>query len=247
MSIKPVPFSDASPSVWFTILEAQFTVAGVTVDSTKFFHALAHLPVCVVSRISNDILQGNSYDELKDAVVSHFEASKPELFDQLLKEKALVGRPSDFLADIHKIAQKVGVTDDLIRHRFQQAMPSQLRPVLATQQALTLDQLGKLADEILPLCKPSNTVFEVNAVSTPAHGNNAPDTCPPRRPTASTSSNQHRGLMPFRSGQRQRVCRAHIFYGADARSCRPWCAWPDKSGAKVSATSSRSSSPAPLN
>ena len=46
--------------------------------------------------------------------------------------------------------QKVGVGDELVRHKFIQALPSSVAPVVAAQKDLSLDQLSRLADELLP-------------------------------------------------------------------------------------------------
>lgn len=48
---------------------------------------------------------------------------------------------------------KVGVGEDLIRHRFRQALPSTIIPVIAVARNLTLNELGTLASEHLPFIK----------------------------------------------------------------------------------------------
>lgn len=243
VSIKIPPFSESSPSTWFIILEAQFHISSISVSQTKFFHALSGLPILVVSRLSPEILRNQNYEELKSAVEKYYDATKPELFDSLLKETELVGRPSNFLAEIRKIGQKVGVGDDLIRHKFQSALPPLMRPIIATQSSIGLDDLGSLADELLPLCSTCPTVNAVghsrNDITKTSHHQNH-----------SNNYRQHMGLKPFGSSQRQKVCRAHIFYGPKANSCRPWCLWPDKTGVTIKPVSnqaSRESSPNPLN
>ena len=150
VSIKPSIFCDSNPTAWFHILEAQFHLAGVTNPTTKYYHALSHIPASTVGRLSATILSGTNYDDLKTAVVTFYESSKPELFNSLMSSKTLVGWPSDFLCDIRQVAAKVGVNDDLTRHRFIQALPDSIGPIIAAQQGLTLDQLGRLADELVP-------------------------------------------------------------------------------------------------
>jgi hypothetical protein len=60
------------------------------------------------------------------------------------------GRPSYYLQELNSIAARVGVSEDLVRHQFEQALPPAISPVLAAQRELTLQQLGTLADELSP-------------------------------------------------------------------------------------------------
>lgn len=241
VTVKPPVFAENAPATWFIILEAQFNNLGITVSKTKFYHALSSLPVSTVQRISENVITSEDYDQLKKSVVENYEATKPELFENLLSKAVYTGRPSVYLSEIRQLASKVGVSDDLIRHKFVQSMPQSIRAVLASQQALGLDALGKLADELVPLCS-STGVFA--AETTPKVFN--------RRDSKSDTQNsqpkqrQNMGLVPFHPSQKQKICRAHIFYGNKARSCRNWCVWPDKRGAQVYPTSqftSRDNSP----
>ena len=49
------------------------------------------------------------------------------------------------------MGDKVGVGDELIRHKFIQSLPSAIAAALASQRKLGLSALGKLADELVPL------------------------------------------------------------------------------------------------
>jgi len=140
------------------------------------------------------------------------------------------------------MAKQVGAQDELVRHRFQQALPANLAPIIASQTTLGLDELGRLADELVPLIKDQVTCDLRNINSFPKN-----------RPNYSNSQNltsKSLTLQPFSEGQRSRVCRSHIFFGKNARNCRSWCQWPNKAGCKVVASQnntpnvSRSNSPA---
>ena len=48
VTIKMPEFMESSVKGWFQILEAQFTLKGVTVSATKFLHVLATLPANIV-------------------------------------------------------------------------------------------------------------------------------------------------------------------------------------------------------
>ena len=142
------------------------------------------------------------------------------------------------------MAKKVGVNDDMVRHRFQQALPPTLAPVIATQKTLPLDDLGRLADELVPLlqqqvsCELRSSLDDsVKHVSSYKRSDKPVNFV--RNSTSSSSSSLN--LVPFSAGQRSKICRSHIFFGNKARTCRSWCHWPDKS--KCSVVQSRSATP----
>ena len=240
VSVKPAKFDATSPAAWFAILEAQFVLNGIRNQVTKFYTALSQLPTQTVSSVSELIITSADYEQLKIAVIGHHESTKPELFDQFLRKTTLTGRPSHHLNEMRRIASKVGVTDDFLRHRFQQALPSNVAPIIASQTSLDLDAIGKLADELVTLFPRD----EVCAINTHAHSHNKPTHFSQPQQT-SRCNTPDLTLTPFSSGQRSKICRSHIFFGEKARNCRSWCRWPDKRNCKVmqSRNNSRSASP----
>ena len=148
----------------------------------------------------------------------------------------MTGKPSIYLQELMSIARKVGVGDDLVRHRFVQSLPQSISPVIASQQDLDLSRIGKMADELLPLLNHS----EVHHVRS-----NFNSRGPTTRTTDHSSDQPSRipiGLRPFRDGQRPNVCRGHIYYADRSRTCKPWCRWDNKAQCKV-LPNSRAASP----
>ena len=96
----------------------------------------------MVQRLSATVLDSRDYDTLKASVLAFVEKSRPELFESILNGEILTGRPSTCLATLRRTAQKVGVGDDFVRHRFLQSLPSTIAPVLASQPTLTLDPVS---------------------------------------------------------------------------------------------------------
>lgn len=237
VSIKPPPFMESSVEGWFTIMEAQFHLQRITSESTKFFHVLSALPPNVVGQLSSDTLNSKSFKTLMPEVIQLFERTKPELFEQLISTAAMTGRPSTYLNELLNIASKVGVSDDLVRHKFTQAFPATIGTVLAAQKELPLIQLGKLGDELLPLVKSQCLAVNAPQPSTPATSSKYP------RQECHQSSRQNYGVKPFHDGQRPVVCRAHIYFGSKARTCKPWCRWPQKATTLRIQPSSRPTSP----
>ena len=220
VSVKVPAFMETAVSGWFAICEAQFILRNINTSPTKFYHILSHLPPEVISKLSPTVIESKDYDILKTTITNSYEKTKPELFAKLMNETIVTGRPSMFLQEIMALANKVGVGEDLVRHRFIQALPSTIAPAVAAQSSVPLAQLGKLADELMPLAKQAvNQVSEESEVGVNAVGGNKIQTTLPQ------------GLKPFTAGQRPLICRAHLYYASEATSCRPWCKWPNKNPA----------------
>ena len=239
VKIKPPTFSETSVPTWFRVLEAQFHLARISTTKTKYYHAVSQLPAEVLDRISQTELEAEDYDRLKKAVTTTFEKSKLELFNDLMSKQTYSGKPSIYLQDMLRQSGKLNIGEDIVRMQFLKTLPGHVRTVLASHTTLTLQQLGELANDLL-ITYHSATVM---AVSPPSSAVASPSTTSPR-PTTNTSV----GLKPFHQNQRPKICRGHIFYGPDSKSCKKWCKWPNKTGLNILPNSrppSRSSSPAP--
>ena len=240
------PISIATPSFqqhhsagYFAVLEAQFDVKGVERNDARYAHALSGLPVDIVTKLPPSVLTAKDYPGLRSAVLELFEKSKTEIFRELTASTEITGRPSLFLMELNAQARKVGVGEDLVRHRFLQALQPQAAAILAAQPDLALENLGKLADTLMqhlpqPIAYVNSRDREPRSVA--------------RQPEERVSRRDRRdaapsGLQPFFANQRPQVCRAHLYWGAGARSCRAWCQFPRGPNCRV--VDSRTSSPAP--
>ena len=123
VSIKPPPFMETAVAGWFAVMDAQFHIANVKTESTKFYHVLSALPPDTIAHLPKSVLTSASFTELQEAVTDMYEKTKPELFERLIRKTKLTGRPSLFLAELREMGDKVGVGDELIRHKFIQSLP----------------------------------------------------------------------------------------------------------------------------
>ena len=114
VSIKPPNFSEANPARFFTVLEAQFHLKAITQSKTKFFHALTALPEETLNAVSDTTVTGENYEDLKNFVITYYEKSRPELFEKLISNTPLTGKPSHNLRQLENIANKVGVIGDIL-------------------------------------------------------------------------------------------------------------------------------------
>ena len=63
--MKAPAFMETAVSGWFSIMEAQFYLAGIHTSETKFYHVLSALPASTVVRIPADTLDKKFYQDLK--------------------------------------------------------------------------------------------------------------------------------------------------------------------------------------
>lgn len=107
----------------------------------------------------------------------------------------------------------------------------------SVKQKLPLDNFCTIADNIFDLLERHGTSTINHLSRNQQHVENH------KRPQSPSSSHSrdHKGYMPYSEGQRPKICRAHIYFAAQARSCTSWCQWP---GDKPKRIFSRNSSPA---
>ena len=262
VTIKAPAFIDTNPSAYFSIIEAQFHLKNITMSSTKFYNVISSMPPDVVGRLSPTILAAADYDSLKDAVKSIYEKTKPEILNKLMKDHSISGRPSLYLNEMVTLAGKIELGDDIVRHKFIRALPPSISAIIASQKALNLTQLGELADELMPHFnqQTANAVQSdqflppptTNAVQNNSHFQSysykGPSTnsgrqyyshCNNKRRDTYSNNNSDQmsslppGMRPYSANQRPVVCRAHLYYGPKARTCKPWCRWPSKDGCNI--------------
>ena len=242
ISVKAPQFSDSSAVGWFAVLEAQFILRNITQTATKFYNALAALPPHLVTNMPPEVIESANYDILKKTVIESYEQTKPELFERLSQKTTMTGRPSQYLRELQILSTKAGIDqcEDLIRHKFLDALPRPDAPALATQETLPLFELGSLADELLPI--HSNICNLTPNIQTLSQKNK-----PHSQEKFNTYSENQKaslplGLQPFSANQRPKICRFHIYFADKATKCKPWCRYPNKRGCSVE-PSSRPSSP----
>ena len=217
VAIKIPPFDSANIKIWFRILESQFKLTKITSSATQFHHLLSNIPLSITTGISESALDAENYDQLKAQVLQSYEKSKHDLFDEFINKKVLDCKPSVFLNEILKAGQNVGVSEDIIRRKFEKVLPANIAPVVASQKTVALVDLGKLADDLMNLCCGSNSINSIDSNKTHENKNQK-----------STYE-----IRPFSPNQRPKVCRSHIYFGKSAKYCRSWCQWPEKKGCTI--------------
>ncbi|XP_064458440.1 uncharacterized protein LOC135368832 [Ornithodoros turicata] len=186
VAVKLPQYFDRNPGVWFIQAEAQFSLAGVTPQQTKFYHVISALTPTAADEVY-DVLANPSpttpYDQLKKALLQRTTASSRSRLQQLLSAEELGDRrPTQLLRRMRQLLgdNSVSMDDTLLRELFLQRLPQNVQMVLATASNMTLDQLATLADAVVEVASPSPAITAVSLLppAVPRHNNAASQSAP---------------------------------------------------------------------
>lgn len=170
LGLKFPPFWPDKPDLWFRQIEAQFKLAHITQEETKFNHVLAQLEWRFANEVDDIIANPpteNPYTQLKNELIRRLSASQAQRFRQLVGEEELNGRtPSQFLRHLRSLAGPTPVQDDILCTLWMQRLPAQVQAILQTQSTeQTLDKLAQTADRIIEVI-PTTPAPAVHATTT---------------------------------------------------------------------------------
>ncbi|CAN7980431.1 unnamed protein product, partial [Ixodes pacificus] len=242
VAVKLPPFWADSPEVWFAQVEAQFSLARITQDRTRYDYVVAHLDSRYANEI-RDILDNppaaNLYQHLKTELTRRLSLSEDQKVRQLIHSAELAERkPSQFLRHMRALAGNTQVHDFFIWTLWLQRLPPHVQAILQAQPTLPLDQLAEIADRVIEVSVPplSPTVHAVGApldTTELAHRidditrqlssiQRRLDQSPPTRPRYRSQS-RDRNTGPSQQPRDSSRCYYHRRFGDRARQCRPPC------------------------
>jgi hypothetical protein len=165
VAVKPPPFWQKDPELWFLQLESQFSLSNITADETKFFTTVAAIDSHVLQAVRDLVLKPpdkEKYEALKKRLISLFADSESARLQQLLQETQLGDmRPSQLLAKMQDLAAN-NFGDSVLKSLWLNRLPSQTQAILAVSSE-PLANLAQMADKIHELATPPT--FQVQAVS----------------------------------------------------------------------------------
>lgn len=169
VAVKPPPFWKANPTLWFIQLEAQFALANITVDATKFHHVISVVESDVLNTVSDLILrppENDKYIALKDRLINLHSESEESKYRRLLQGQELGDqRPSQLLSRMRALAGD-SVGDPLLKSLWLSRLPANTQGILTTVTG-DLANLASIADKISELTT-SPSINVVNSQNTSA-------------------------------------------------------------------------------
>lgn len=238
VAVKLPDFWRSDPTMWFAQAEAQFALAGVVRDHTKFYHIVAKVDQGIICHISDLVAnppEQDKYSAVKSRLISRFEVSPQGKLEQLLGSCDLGDmRPTHLLAKMQELSTGLNVNAELLKMLFLQRMPANVKAILTISDG-SLSKLAEMADKML------ESSLSVAAVGS---GSSSKLAVPATRDPEETSTNDLLEQVAYltaevrrlrtRSTSRSRsisrsghstdeVCWYHKKYGTRATRCREPC------------------------
>ncbi|XP_072948060.1 uncharacterized protein [Epargyreus clarus] len=168
VGVRMPPFYPDKPGLWFAQLESQFVLANITVDSTKYHHAMGQLDPIYASEVEDIITAPSApdkYERLKAELIKRLSASREKKVKQLLTDEELGDRkPSQFLRHLKHLAGP-GVPEEFLRTIWTSRLPSSTQSIIASQANTSLDEVAELADRIHDIVTPSPQVAAASTIA----------------------------------------------------------------------------------
>lgn len=250
VGVKPPPFWKTNPSLWFLRLEAQFALAKITCETTKFNYVVAAVDADILSSVSDIIVTpptDTPYDTLKKRLIeSHSESEDSKIRTLLQGVELGDSRPSHLLTRMRALAGNA-VGEPLLKSLWLARLPTTTRSIVgALSEGLT--QLATVADKIHDLAVPP----QINEASCShiAPPQNSPLEMQIAQLTQKVSElsaivhqrsrsrerlNNHNRWNRSRSNSRKRLkepennlCFYHTNFGARARKCNAPCSFQNQ-------------------
>lgn len=152
VGVRVPPFWIEKPGLWFAQLEAQFALANITADTTKYYTIIGQLEpryLTEVEDIINDPPADGKYLKLKAELIKRLSASSELKVKQLITEAELGDRkPSQFLRHLKSLAGP-DVPDQFIKTIWASRLPQNTQQIIASQTTvLASEKLAEMADKI---------------------------------------------------------------------------------------------------
>lgn len=164
VSIKPPPFWKADPKIWFIQLEAQFDIAHITSDTTKYNYVLSAIDTEVLTQVTeflNSPPATDKYEGLKAKLESIFSDSREKKLRRLLSDIDLGDRkPSQLLNEMSRLGGN-SVSQELLKTLWMARLPSQVQSILTTSSD-SLPKLAQMADKIMEIDQPRTYAVAAN-------------------------------------------------------------------------------------
>ena len=222
VAVKLPAFFKSNPKRWFTQAEAQFAIAGIKQEKTKYFHILKGLDEHITDEVSewtDELPDEDPYTNLKAALIKKYTPSETARARSFFDFQPLGdGQPSDVMTRLIRLGPNASESHEfLYKNAFLLQMPPQLRQAMASVEYDSPRQFGEAADALwqaasgtTPGLSASTTSSEVQAAQKIS------------KPPSATSASPHEP-----STSEDTLCWYHRKHGNKARKCADLqsCSW----------------------
>ncbi|XP_022835663.1 uncharacterized protein LOC111363100 [Spodoptera litura] len=238
VGVRIPPFYPEKPELWFNQMEAQFMLANIRTDETKFFYVTGNLDSQYASEVEDIIAYPpttGKYDKLKSELIKRLSASREKRVKQLLMHEELGDRkPSQFYRHLLNLAGP-GVPEEFLRTIWTSRLPSSTQAIVAASQSkMCLVELAELADAIHDVVGVQiASTAAVTATSSTSGGNTNMEIAALTKQMEKLADKVER-LSRSRGRSRSRIShRSKSKRSASNYQRSPFCWYHDKFGAKA--------------
>ncbi|GFQ95131.1 uncharacterized protein TNCT_41481 [Trichonephila clavata] len=165
ISIKVPPFWRANPEIWFSQMENQFVLAGITTEITKFHHVVSALQPEDLGTVGDIILNPpvvKPYTALRTRLCSQYAETEEQRLRGLISGMQLGDRkPSRLLLEMRSKAGS-RISEEMLKTLFIQRLPTHVQQILAISND-QLDKLAEMVDGVMTVAASTSSIHVIDA------------------------------------------------------------------------------------
>jgi hypothetical protein len=150
VAVRLPPFWAERPAMWFAQAEAQFSLTGISSETTKFLHVISQLDHRYATEVKDIIIsppKRDPYNLLRAELERRLTPSRGQRIRQLLTIEEMDDRkPSQFLRHLRSLAPDI--SEDFLSTIWSSRQPPNIQGHLACQPECSLDAAAPCADRI---------------------------------------------------------------------------------------------------
>ena len=244
-SVKLPEFIIKNPRLWLIQAEAQFRIAHITSEETKYYHIISRLPAAVLIECEDVVVetyQKDDLNKLKQALLDRYTLSTDQRIKEVLDNIRFTQPelPSAFFRRLMATASGA-LPYDIILQRFRERLPSNISNAIAPMTnnlgALFKNTKQRPADEEKTMLEVADAIqpqSSVSAISTPPY--QQVSSYQSRSTAQHSSRGKHHSATRSRSPSAKRFqengswCKNHFTFREKTRTCsRPGrCTFKDR-------------------
>jgi hypothetical protein len=154
--VRLPPFWAERPAMWFAQAEAQFSLAGISNERTKFHYVISQLDQRYAAEAEDIITsppQQDPYSKLRTELLKRLSLSREQCAHRILTlEKTGYRKPSQFLRHLRSLVPDL--PDYFLRTIWTSRLPTNVQTTLACHPEVELEVAADCADRIMETVAP---------------------------------------------------------------------------------------------
>lgn len=244
VTVKLPEFWTTMPNIWFSRIESQFNLKGITQEQTRFDHLMTQVTEQMAVKVI-DVIENPGeapYTKLKNALIKAYELDEEQKIRELLRDSDLGDRkPSEFFRHMKNLVGKSeAYNDKFLLALWEERLPGPVAAILKVNTYTKTEDLLGAADKIYGSLKSSlGSVCSVNSAFSSQHSEtlrelqsrndkleheiNALKSRFKNFQPRNRSNSQSRNSNTTSNDSEPKICFYHKKFKERANKCRPPC------------------------